>query len=1560
MLRHLTVRPTRLTMLCLALLALGASLIASPALAMPAAALIAGPYTVNTTNDTHCVGFVAQDAPGCTSVTDSGGNISLRSALEAANTLGGSTQINVPAGTYNLSLGDLVAGTQANTTIYIHGQGTPATTTIHQTGAGRMVIVQNYKVDSNVVLQMDNITITGGSENENDPDGFGGNGGAILGGGGSGIVGVAMTFTNMVFSGNYCSPVADAACSGGAISMTGGGNLTVSNSTFTGNIAAKNSGFGAGGAIYFDNNANGGNVSITNSIFTNNTAQGNSTTGGQGGAIRLAGGAGSTYTVSTNLFTGNAANGTAAAGAHGGAIYLSLGSLTASFNRIVGNTNADSSGLYVANNSGSIGTATNNWWGCNGGPGGGVGCDTALLGTPNQGGSMTVSPWIVLTNTASPNPVQVNQTSTLTADFLHNSNGGSLTAGQVSLLIGLPVSWGSAVRGLLSGQQTSIQSNGTATATFTASAAGAGSATATVDNGAAVGSITINKANTTTTITAQSTNTTVTGQGYLVSFSVSSSTGTTPTAPTGNVTVSDGTDSCIGAIDNTFAGSCTLTSSTAGAKTITATYNSDAGDLNFNVSTSTGVSHTVNKADTTTTIISESVNPSVVGQTVTVKYSVSVNAPGSGTPTGNVTVTDGTLTCTALVSDGKCDLTFTSAGIHTLSASYAGDSNYNASGNSATVSQQVNPADTTTTITSSSLNPSDVGQLVTFNYTVTANSPGAGTPTGSVTVSDGTDHCTALVSDGKCSLTFTTSGIQSMTASYAGDGNFNGSTSAPFSQTVLSAAPAITSADHTTFTVGTPGSFMVTTTGSPAPSITESGGLPSGVTFTDNGDGTATLAGTPNAGTAGTYSLLITAHNGVGSDATQSFTLAVNQAPAITSANNAAFTEGQAGAFTVTTTGSPVSTITESGALPSGVTFTDNHDGTASLAGTPNASTAGTYSLVITASNGVGSDATQNFTLTVNHSLAITSADNTTFVVGTAGSFTVTTQGSPVPDITESGSLPSGTTFTDNHDGTATLAGTPAAGTGGIYSLVITAHNGAGPDAKQNFTLTVNQAPAITSADNTTFVEGQAGSFTVISTGFPTGATLSESGSLPSGITFTDNHDGTGTLAGTPAAGTAGTYPITFGASNGVTPNAQQTFTLTILPSAVQVTIQTSPAGLAFSVDGTSYTSSQTLTWSAGSTHTLATTSPQAAGPGAQYAFNNWSDGGGISHVVNTPNTATTYTASFDTQYQLTTSVSPSVAGTVSPASGTFYAANAVVSLTATANPGFTFLNWTGNVANASSASTSITMSGPESVTANFSAPTSLLYNGGQIVTIGNSFKPAALLSSPVSSCVGSQAISFSLDRNPTNGSPGSFPLGSATTGSNGQATMGTAVNTSGWLEGIYTVTSTFAGTTNCNPSSYDATLAVASAGDSASGGGWYTLSGSGRINFGFTVSKTVNTCTSNCAYQGQLLLINTGKWRLKGTLNTYVKTSTGTGAAGGTGDLYWWNTSLNGGLGDWALAAPGVSFSTNFFDSGKTGKQSTDSFTINIQYTPVPPRPGNLPNSNQLQLLKGGDIRVK
>jgi hypothetical protein len=175
-------------------------------------------------------------------------------------------------------------------------------------------------------------------------------------------------------------------------------------------------------------------------------------------------------------------------------------------------------------------------------------------------------------------------------------------------------------------------------------------------------------------------------------------------------------------------------------------------------------------------------------------------------------------------------------------------------------------------------------------------------------------------------------------------------------------APAITSAATTTFTVGVAGTFTVTATGSPAPTLALTGALPAGVTFTP---ATGVLGGTPGAGTAGTYPLTITASNATPPNATQSFSLVVAAAavaPAITSAGAATFIAGTPGTFTITATGSPAPTLSLTGALPAGVTF---NPATGVLSGTPGIATAGTYPVTITASNGTPPNATQALAITV-------------------------------------------------------------------------------------------------------------------------------------------------------------------------------------------------------------------------------------------------------------------------------------------------------------------------------------------------------------------------------------------------------------------------------------------------------------------------------------------------------------------------------------------------------------------------------------------------------------------
>src|SRR5262249_53777186 len=142
---------------------------------------------------------------------------------------------------------------------------------------------------------------------------------------------------------------------------------------------------------------------------------------------------------------------------------------------------------------------------------------------------------------------------------------------------------------------------------------------------------------------------------------------------------------------------------------------------------------------------------------------------------------------------------------------------------------------------------------------------------------------------------------------------------------------------------------------------------------------------------------------------------------------------------------------------------------------------------------------------------------------------------------------------------------------------------------------TVNQAPSITSANNATFQPGKAGqTFTINTTGFPTNTSMSitDGVGFPSGVSLTNNNNGTATISGTPAAGTAGstgnphsqTYPVTITANNGIAPSATQNFTLNITCPVITVS-GTSPVNLTFNIAMSPQTYTQsggngTITWS--------------------------------------------------------------------------------------------------------------------------------------------------------------------------------------------------------------------------------------------------------------------------------------------------------------------------------------------------------------------------------------------
>jgi hypothetical protein len=151
--------------------------------------------------------------------------------------------------------------------------------------------------------------------------------------------------------------------------------------------------------------------------------------------------------------------------------------------------------------------------------------------------------------------------------------------------------------------------------------------------------------------------------------------------------------------------------------------------------------------------------------------------------------------------------------------------------------------------------------------------------------------------------------------------------------------------------------------------------------------------------------------------------------------------------------------------------------------------------------------------------------------VGSAFSLAATGTGVPAPTYSISqGTLPAGLSLSSS----GTISGTPSAGAGGVYSLKVKATNAVG-NAEAPLALTVNEAAGFSSPATATFSEGDASSFTVHASGYPTPTITTPLGTtLPAGVTLTPNADGTATLSGTPAVGSNGTYTINLVANNGI------------------------------------------------------------------------------------------------------------------------------------------------------------------------------------------------------------------------------------------------------------------------------------------------------------------------------------------------------------------------------------------------------------------------------------------
>ena len=270
------------------------------------------------------------------------------------------------------------------------------------------------------------------------------------------------------------------------------------------------------------------------------------------------------------------------------------------------------------------------------------------------------------------------------------------------------------------------------------------------------------------------------------------------TAPTGSVTFTSTlnsqtavlctTASPVSTTNSITTATCTAPLPASGTYSISATY---SGDTNFQGGTSTPITQPVGIPSTTVTL---SANPATASVNQTVTFSVALTPQFTGTtkPGGTVTYTDtsnSTQMCSVTVNAGlapNCAYAFATAGTHTVTASYSGDSNF-ASGTSSVLSETITAGKNSLALVSS-LPTSLATQTVTFTASITPDNKGQTAPSGNVSFSFSDPTVIScgsvpLVNNGNgistavCNVTFTSTegGAITVTANYAGDSNFSAS-----------------------------------------------------------------------------------------------------------------------------------------------------------------------------------------------------------------------------------------------------------------------------------------------------------------------------------------------------------------------------------------------------------------------------------------------------------------------------------------------------------------------------------------------------------------------------------------------------------------------------------------------------------------------------------------------------------------------------------------------------------------------------------------------------------------
>lgn len=310
----------------------------------------------------------------------------------------------------------------------------------------------------------------------------------------------------------------------------------------------------------------------------------------------------------------------------------------------------------------------------------------------------------------------------------------------------------------------------------------------------------------TVTVLASSASSSLAGNAVVFTATVSSAAATPTGTPTGAVVFNDGSIYLgQGTLNTQGIASVTASSLTVGSHRLTAVY---SGDVNYHGSTSAPMLQTVSLATISLSIAGPS-TPVDAGTTLSLTGTLSSNGIA---PTGALMLKDGAATiATQNVSAGG-SFTFTTStlalGAHTLSVSYTGDG-HDAAAVSNSLAVVIQQAATTTSLTTS-MNPSIVGQAITFTSTVSSSSAGVA---GTVTFQDGSAALGSVPLSANGTATFATAGLafgpHAISAVYSGDTNHAGSSSPAIGEQIVQAATAVLTSAPNPSTSGTNAVFSV-------------------------------------------------------------------------------------------------------------------------------------------------------------------------------------------------------------------------------------------------------------------------------------------------------------------------------------------------------------------------------------------------------------------------------------------------------------------------------------------------------------------------------------------------------------------------------------------------------------------------------------------------------------------------------------------------------------------------------------------------------------------------------